>query len=162
MKNKFFVIDAFTSAPFEGNPAGVVVSAEPIDATLMQNIATEIGLSETAFVHPIVHGLISLRWFTPVVEAPLCGHATLAAAHAIWGTGMARMDEALVFDSRAGRLQAVRQDKWIELDFPSEACAPMRESLQMINEMFGDTIRFVGQNRFDYIVELATPADVRN
>src|SRR4051812_16535590 len=77
-------IDAFTDTPFTGNPAAVCVLDSPADSQWMQNVALEMNLSETAFVHPMSDDLLSLRWFTPTTEVDLCGHATLAAAHVLW------------------------------------------------------------------------------
>ncbi len=79
----YFHVDAFAMQPFEGNPAGVCLLDEPADAEWMQRIATEVNLSETAFVNGNANGY-DLRWFTPNAEVPLCGHATLAAAHVLW------------------------------------------------------------------------------
>src|SRR6478609_6699160 len=81
-------VDAFARGPFTGNPAAVCVLAGPADARFMQQVAFEINLSETAFVHP-VGDHFALRWFTPEVEVPLCGHATLASAHTLWELGLA-------------------------------------------------------------------------
>lgn len=76
-------VDAFASAPFTGNPAVVVLLDRPGDEAWMQALAREMGVSETAFVVPRPDGF-GLRWFTPAVEVELCGHATLASAHALW------------------------------------------------------------------------------
>ena len=80
MPTPYWVIDAFTSDPFRGNPAAVCWMASPRETDWMQSIAAEINLSETAFVEPRPDGF-GLRWFTPTIEVPLCGHATLASAH---------------------------------------------------------------------------------
>lgn len=75
-------VDAFTSVPFAGNPAAVCLLNEPKDDQWMALVAREMNLSETAFLLKVETGY-SLRWFTPVVEVDLCGHATLASAHAL-------------------------------------------------------------------------------
>ena len=80
-------IDAFTSEAFAGNPAAVCFLDTERDATWMQSVAAEMNLSETAFVLLPLDAGWSLRWFTPTVEVDLCGHATLASAHALWETG---------------------------------------------------------------------------
>ncbi len=82
-------IDAFTDRPFAGNPAAVCLLPGPRDEGWMQQVGTEMNLSETAFLHPEADGY-RLRWFTPKVEVDLCGHATLASAHALWDTGLLR------------------------------------------------------------------------
>jgi len=86
-------IDAFTNSPFAGNPAGVVLNAEGLRDDLMQRIAREMNLSETAFVLPPnrPEADIRIRWFTPTHEVPLCGHATVAAFHALAQEGLAGM-----------------------------------------------------------------------
>jgi PhzF family phenazine biosynthesis protein len=76
-------VDAFTDRPFAGNPAAACILAEPRDDRWMAYVAQEMNLSETAFLTPRAGGY-NLRWFTPTVEVDLCGHATLAAAHALW------------------------------------------------------------------------------
>jgi len=109
-------VDAFTNAPFRGNPAAVCVLEAPRHETWMQSVAAEMNLAETAFLCR-VGGAWRLRWFTPAVEVPLCGHATLASAHVLWETGEA--SEALAFETLSGRLTAAREGEWICLDFPS-------------------------------------------
>jgi PhzF family phenazine biosynthesis protein len=87
---KYYIADAFSEKAFTGNPAGVCILDEPLDEALMQNIATENNLAETAFVVPRDDGGYDLRWFTPVTEINLCGHATLAGAfilHEVLGAG---------------------------------------------------------------------------
>jgi predicted PhzF superfamily epimerase YddE/YHI9 len=86
-------VDAFTSEPFAGNPAGVCLLTAPRDDAWMQNVAAEMNLAETAFLlhRPDGYGL---RWFTPVAEVDLCDHATLASAHVLWERG-ARAEEGL-------------------------------------------------------------------
>src|SRR5688572_17183346 len=81
---KFFQVDAFTSRPFRGNPAGVFLLDEPLEPRAMQLLARETNLSETAFVGPAdASGARDVRWFTPAVEVSLLGHATLAVAHVL-------------------------------------------------------------------------------
>src|SRR5438067_6963 len=78
-----FHVDSFASKPFSGNPAAVCFLPGPRDDSWMQQVAREMNLSETAFLHPEGDGY-HLRWFTPTVEVDLCGHATLASAHVLW------------------------------------------------------------------------------
>ncbi|MEJ2678511.1 MAG: PhzF family phenazine biosynthesis isomerase, partial [Gemmatimonadota bacterium] len=80
-------IDSFTAQPFRGNPAGVCVLEEERGAEWMQAVAKEMNLSETAFLRLREDGDYDLRWFTPALEVDLCGHATLASAHALWTEG---------------------------------------------------------------------------
>ncbi|HVH05025.1 MAG TPA: PhzF family phenazine biosynthesis protein [Myxococcota bacterium] len=116
-------IDAFTSEPFAGNPAGVCVLEDARSDRWLQAVAAEMNLSETAFLWPDGAGY-RLRWFTPKVEVPLCGHATLASAHLLLETRRAR-DGAVRFPSQSGELRAVRADDgWIELDLPAFRAEP--------------------------------------
>ena len=111
-------VDAFTDTPFAGNPAAVCVLPAPRQAQWMQHLALELSLSETAFQCRRAAGL-DLRWFTPAVEADLCGHATFASAHVLWEDGHLSMDTPACFHTRSGLLTATRQDAWISLDFPA-------------------------------------------
>src|SRR5271157_2464545 len=99
----------------------------------MQQVAAEMNLPETAFVHAIEPGpLFRLRWFTPRVEVDLCGHATLAAAHVLWEEKLLRTQAPAQFETRSGRLDARRQGDWIELDFPAAALdAPIIDRLEL-------------------------------
>src|SRR5213594_4923895 len=119
-----FQVDAFTDKPFAGNPAGVCVVPEPQDAGWMQNVAREMNLSETAFLHKQADGY-NLRWFTPAVEVDLCGNATLASAHVLWESGLLKPDAEARFHTRSGLLTARRSGEWIELNFPAHAVEPL-------------------------------------
>jgi len=106
------VVDAFTDKPFSGNPAAVAILDAFEADDRMQAIAAEMNLSETAFVVPRHDGEYDLRWFTPTSEVKFCGHATLASAHALGGTG--------AFHTHSGRLACTPgTDGWIEMDFPA-------------------------------------------
>lgn len=83
---KIYFVDAFTKEKFKGNPAAVCFPDKEIDASTMQKIATEIGFSETAFIQPVKGNTYDIRFFTPKIEIPLCGHATLAASKIIFDT----------------------------------------------------------------------------
>ena len=80
------VVDAFADGPFTGNPAAVCFPQARPASSWMQAVAGEMNLSETAFLEPAEAGAWELRWFTPMREVDLCGHATLAAAHALWAS----------------------------------------------------------------------------
>lgn len=83
---KIYFVDSFTNEKFKGNPAAVCIPEKELSTGIMQKIATEIGFSETAFIQPIKNGSYSIRFFTPKIEIPLCGHATLAASKIIFTT----------------------------------------------------------------------------
>ena len=159
MGQHIYQVDAFTTTPFAGNPAAVCVLPEPASESWMQDVAREMNLSETAFLVGSEDGY-SLRWFTPVVEVDLCGHATLASAHVLWETGEARSDETLRFHTKSGLLSARRDGDLIELDFPATpvtACDPPPELIDGL----GVSPVFVGKSIFDYLVELPTEPEVR-
>jgi PhzF family phenazine biosynthesis protein len=112
-------IDAFTREPFKGNPAAVCLLDKPAETDWMQKVAMEMNLSETAFVAPRADGGFDLRWFTPTIEVPLCGHATLASSHALWETGKLDAGEIARFYTLSGWLTAKRVGEAIEMDFPA-------------------------------------------
>lgn len=112
-----FQIDAFTSRIFAGNPAAVVLLDEWLPDATMAAIAAENNLAETAFVIPRRDGS-PLRWFTPAVEIDLCGHATLATAHVLFGQTFPEADR-LEFETKSGRLAVGRDGSRLVLDFPS-------------------------------------------
>ena len=153
-------IDAFTSEAFRGNPAAVCLLDREHEDAWMQSVAVEMNLSETAFLLPRDDGW-SLRWFTPAVEVALCGHATLASAHALWEEGLLAPGEQARFHTKSGLLTADRAGELIELDFPatreerSDAPAGLLESLGVTNPVY------VGRNKFDYLVEVASEDELR-
>jgi len=154
-----FQVDAFTAEPFTGNPAAVCLLPSPADEMWMQRVAAEMNLSETAFLVRRHEGF-DLRWFTPVTEVDLCGHATLASAHVLWETGELALDRRAVFHTKSGVLTAARQGDWIELDFP--ATPPSIVDLPSgLAEAIGARPRVVARSRFDYLLEFDSEAVVR-
>ena len=150
------VVDAFTDRPFAGNPAAVCRLTSPVDESWMKNLAREMNLSETAFLLPEGDGH-QIRWLTPSVEVDLCGHATLASAHVLMGSGA----ESVRFSSRSGPLTATRlADGWIRLDFPATPPAACETPTGLL-EALGCSARWVGRSRFDYLVEVESEAVVR-
>ena len=152
-------VDAFTKTPFAGNPAAVCVLPEPASERWMQNVAREMNLSETAFLVKNDDGY-QLRWFTPLVEVDLCGHATLASAHVLWETGEARPEETIRFHTKSGLLSATRDGHWIELDFPATPVTPCDPPPALLDAL-DVSPEFVGKSIFDYLVELSKEAEVR-
>jgi PhzF family phenazine biosynthesis protein len=159
MKVPIFQVDAFTDKPFTGNPAAVCILPQPQETAWMQNVAREINLSETAFVLRQEDGF-TLRWFTPIVEVDLCGHATLASAHILWETRLLDADEPARFQTRSGLLTAQRQGSWIEMDFPADLVGPADPPLELIVAL-GIQPKFVGRSRFDYLIEVDSEETVR-
>jgi predicted PhzF superfamily epimerase YddE/YHI9 len=155
-------VDAFTDRPFAGNPAAVCILQQPLSDAMMAAIAAEMNLAETAFLQRLPGSEEwSLRWFTPLVEVDLCGHATLASAHALWESGQAAEGERLHFHTRSGVLTATRRDGWIELDFPALPCERETMPAWLPAALGAEPVNFE-RSRFDYVVELADEATVRS
>lgn len=159
MEIPIYFVDAFTDRPFAGNPAAVCLLDEPADEAWMQQVASEMNLSETAFLQRQDDGF-ELRWFTPTVEVDLCGHATLASAHVLWTTGYLWTSEEARFHTRSGLLTARQVDGWIELDFPATPAEPADAQPELV-EALGVTPVSVGRNKFDYLIEVASEEEVR-
>jgi PhzF family phenazine biosynthesis protein len=156
MRTPIFQIDAFTNRRFAGNPAAVMpMSSFPADAVL-QSIAAENNLAETAFLVP--HGGdYHLRWFTPTTEVPLCGHATLASAAVV----MERLEpqrRQVVFQSASGPLTVNRTDAGYVMDFPARASEPVPTPPEL-TEALGVAPIEVRTNTRDYLA-LMENADV--
>ena len=113
-----YQVDAFTSEPFKGNPAGVCILEKEMPVEWMQNIAAEMNLSETAFITEGADDY-KIRFFTPAAEIPLCGHATLSSAHIMFETGVVHKNETIRFSSGAGILKIRWSDGWIVMNFPA-------------------------------------------
>ena len=164
-------VDAFADRPFAGNPAAVLVLPDGhlsrwCDAEWLQRVAAEMNLSETAFLRRRDDGGFDLRWFTPAVEAELCGHATLASAHVLWTEGHLPESETARFHTLSGVLTATQSvdasgQRWIELDFPTEPAVEVAPPSGLLEALGVERPRFVGRNRFDYIVEVGEEAVVR-
>ncbi len=135
MKLPLYWVDAFASKVFAGNPAAVVPLERWPDDTLMQRIAFEHGLSETAFFVKTAESHYQLRWFTPAVEVDLCGHATLASAYVLF-TQLGFSGDIVTFDSRSGPLTVTRRpDSLFELDFPSRPAQPCAASAALVRAL---------------------------
>ncbi|MFD3944712.1 PhzF family phenazine biosynthesis protein [Streptomyces sp. NPDC058579] len=160
------IVDAFTDRPFSGNPAGVLLLDSFPDDHWLQKVAAEVNLSETAFAHPLPPGGEAdwaLRWFTPVAEVDMCGHATLATAHVLHTTGAAT--GTVRFAARCGILSATAApDGSITMDFPTSSLTPV-ETPAGLEKALGaevvavhDTAAHIG----DLVVELRDEAAVRS
>jgi len=112
-----YQIDSFTTIPFQGNPAGVMLVDEHTSAEWMQNVAMEMNLSETAFLIPKENDY-RIRFFTPTSEMPLCGHATLASAHLVYMLGLKDKSETVVFQAEKDRLAVRYEDGFLVMTFP--------------------------------------------
>ncbi len=127
---KYYIVDAFSEQPFSGNPAGVCLLERPLSEARMLRIAAENNLSETAFVVPRGGNEFDLRWFTPVVEMDLCGHATLGSAFVVANFVRPGSDEIRFF-SMSGLLTVTRRGDLYEMDFPARAPEPVAVTPQM-------------------------------
>lgn len=115
---RLFQIDSFTKEVFKGNPAAVCIVEDDMSEEQMQLIASEMNLSETAFVR-VYEQHCNLRWFTPATEVPLCGHATLAAAFVLWEHGYWPREKQIEFNTLSGSLYTRLDQGLITMDFPA-------------------------------------------
>ncbi len=163
MQQSVVQVDAFTDKPFAGNPAAVCVSEAPLDELVMQQIATEMNLSETAFLYPLAAaGNYSLRWFTPTAEIDLCGHATLASAPVLWSEGYLATDITARFQTKSGELLASKQGALIQMDFPSQPVHDAPLSPALVAALNRADIVHGSRNQVNYLVELRSPQAVAN
>ncbi|KAG8952937.1 hypothetical protein FRC04_003388 [Tulasnella sp. 424] len=169
----YTIVDAFTSTPFSGNPASVIIlpsSHHSLPSESLLRIAAEFNLSETAFLIPQTSASPStlrygLRWFTPTVEVPLCGHATLASARVIFSTPEGQQVDKLEFETLSGTLIASKVpggSGGIELDFPASALDELAsaDELAQVSEVVsgaaggGVSVRGVRKAGFFLLVEV--------
>lgn len=155
-----YLIDAFVDKPFSGNPAGVCLLDAEQPASWMQQVALEMNQAETAFVWPEPDGSYQLRWFTPQVEVNLCGHATLAAAHALYRE-LGVSTALLKFHTRSGLLTAALVGDEIQLDFPADQPRG-REHPEALRALLGGDPVWFGGGRDDVLVAVKTAAEVEN
>ncbi len=152
----------FTDRPFSGNPAAIVVVDRPQPVRWMQDVAAEMKHSETAFVCAVDDGRWGLRWFTPAAEVELCGHATLATAHALWESGRASAGDPIVFATRSGDLTCRRGGGRIEMTFPALPWEPGDAPPGLLPALGVDEDAVtVLRSTFDRVVVVADDATVR-
>ena len=157
---RLFQVDAFADAAFSGNPAAVCLLGGPAETGWMQSLAEEMNLSETAFVEPR-HDGYGLRWFTPVAEVGLCGHATLASAHVVYETGLVPAGEPVRFESVSGRLTARREeDGLLVLDFPARPAERAWIPARLLSTLGVRDPVWTGRSQDDLLVVLAREEDV--
>ncbi len=153
-------VDAFSDRAFGGNPAAVCLLDDPLEDERMQSIAFELGIAETAYLTPSGDGqTFGLRWFSPATEIDLCGHATLASAHALREAGTVEGTLPLIFHTRSGPLRADFDGDRIALDFPADPItpAPLPEPLR---EQWPGTVVTSGCTSFFTFVVLDSPEAV--
>ncbi len=157
-------VDAFASQPFTGNPAAVCYTPEPLETDLMQAIAGELNLSETAFIHPTPNGSYHLRWFTPTTEVDLCGHATMAAAHVMWERGIAPNNKSILFNTRSGVLEIDHGGELISMNFPAEPVELITSAavVSAVEHALQMSVSACGRNRMDFMAVLENEAAIRS
>lgn len=153
---KVIFADVFASERFKGNNAAVCFAERELSVPYMQALAAELGQPVTAFVEP---RSLALRWFTPTVELPLCGHGTLAAAHAVWEGGA--QSESLRFETTAGPIAARRRDGRIEIDLPASAPEAIAGPQGLAAALGGATPSWTGQAANKLVVLLESEATLR-
>jgi predicted PhzF superfamily epimerase YddE/YHI9 len=155
------ILDSFSSKPFSGNPAGVCLLENSISQELMQQIAMEMNLSETAFVERTAEPTVfSLRWFTPAVEVDLCGHATLASAYWMFHEGWVKPEDTIQFQTRSGTLLVVKNEDGVCMDFPLISTTVDTHPVH-VKTLFGATIKQAARLRGNWIFELEDESAVR-
>ncbi|HTS74732.1 MAG TPA: PhzF family phenazine biosynthesis protein [Bryobacteraceae bacterium] len=160
MPVRIVTVDAFTDAPFAGNPAAVCVMRQWPAEEWLRGVAREMNLSETAFLVPR-NGDFELRWLTPAVEVDLCGHATVASAHVLWQDAHLAPGQQARFHTRSGLLTADRRGDWIELDFPVKIATVAEPPAQLLPALGVISPACVAKNAFDYLVEIESEETMR-
>lgn len=148
MTLKIYYIDAFANKVFEGNPAAVIPLEHWLEEDILQKIAQENNLSETAYFVPTKKGY-TIRWFTPLTEVNMCGHATLATAHVLFNE-LKKTKNSVLFYSNSGNLMVEQKDNYLSMDFPLQHIAPSKE-FDIFEEIFNVPPIAVYQS-MDYIV----------
>lgn len=158
MKLPLFQVDAFAENLFKGNPAAVVPLDHWLDDEVMQQIAMENNLSETAFFVPTTEGF-EIRWFTPKAEVKLCGHATLAAAHVIFEEAGYPKDK-IVFSSKSGQLCVQKNEDKLQLNFPADTIRPI-DAPNQIFQALGKLPKECFKGKTDYLLVFDTEKQIR-
>ena len=158
MNIPFYQVDAFTDHLFHGNPAGVCILKEKLDARLMQRIAMENNLSETAFAVK-KNREYHIRWFTPVTEVNLCGHATLATAHILFTQYDVPGSELRFHSKHSGLLKVRKENSTLTLDFPADPVKKTKPPHGLIRSL-GKTPTEVWKGRTDYLLVYDTEQDI--
>jgi len=159
---KIYQVDAFTAEKFKGNPAGVCIfDDDKIENTdLMQKIALEMNLSETAFLKKENDEYI-LRWFTPETEVDFCGHATLSAAHILYETRVEMYDAEIIFNTLSGKLISKKKQEMIELNLPQIKISKI-DDVEIINKLLNVKPLFTGYDGKRYLLEVNSVEELNN
>ncbi len=157
MRLKQYQIDAFTTRLFQGNPAAVCPLERWLPDNLLKAVAAENNLSETAFFVPQGKGF-HLRWFTPVAEVDLCGHATLAAAFVLFDI-FGYPQQTLTFYTRSGELRVKKGEGYFEMDFPAQPLQSCSAPPALIKGLGKEPLEVLCGE--DYVAVFKTEADIR-
>ncbi|GAB3647734.1 PhzF family phenazine biosynthesis protein [Echinicola sediminis] len=153
MQLPIVTVDAFTDTPFTGNPAAICLLPGPLAEEGMQMIASEMNLSETAFLEQTGPSAFKLRWFTPEKEVDLCGHATLASAFMLYTEEVVEMDQEITFDTKSGLLKVRAMDDEIVMDFPLIATKTGAHPY-FVDDFFGQKVVGAASLKGNWILEL--------
>ena len=160
MSQKIYQIDAFADVLFSGNPAAVCPLEKWIDADIMQNIAAENNLAETAFTVPVENGF-EIRWFTPEVEVDLCGHATLASAYTLMNFEGFSGEKINFFSRNSGTLTVNKNGDLFTLNFPSDSLQKV-ENLSQFKNCFAHQPIEAYQGKTDYLLIFENEHQIQN
>ena len=160
-QHTIYQVDSFTDTPFKGNPAGVMIVNNDTTSQWMQQVAMEMNLSETAFILPNENEFL-IRYFTPLKEVDLCGHATLASAHILYEKGIVSSQQTIRFKAKGGELTIIKKEDWIVMNFPTY---PYAET--PVHPEFAQIIGFepiaTYNSSYDWLIALArTEEEVQN
>jgi PhzF family phenazine biosynthesis protein len=161
MKVRIYQVDAFTGKLFAGNPAAVCILDSWLDDTLMQSIANENNLSETAFA--VQKGkTFEIRWFTPTTEVDLCGHATLATAYIIFNILNYPDSQISFYSPRSGVLSVEKKEDMLYLDFPTDIIKTVEEKqYEIIENCIGTKVIALFKGKIDYIAVIENEKRLR-
>ena len=160
MSQKIYQIDAFADALFSGNPAAVCPLENWLDADIMQKIAAENNLAETAFTVPVENGF-EIRWFTPEVEVDLCGHATLASAYTLMNFEGFSGGKINFFSRNSGTLTVTKNGDFLTLDFPKDNLQKV-EDLAIFEKCFAYQPIEAYQGKTDYLLIFENEHQIQN
>lgn len=159
---RLFLVDAFTDVPFKGNPAGVCIVDEYSNDLEMQRMAHYYRWSEIAFVKKLEENNFYIRWFSPNDEAPICGHATMAASHILFSTGIVN-GNTINYQFNAGKLQAFLNENIITMNFPARSVTKCTTFPFSVNKVIGTRLyQEVVKDDLIYIIVLNSKDDVIN
>lgn len=160
MSQTIWVANAFAKEPFKGNPAGVCFLDEFPEDAWMQDISTQLAFSNSAFVRKTADKQFEIKWFTPDSEAPICGHATIAATHVLFEEGLVNEGEEITFDSMAGKLYTSRIHGWYNLNFPAYLEMEERSFTKELEDIVNITPKFTGFSTNRLFMEFASEEEL--